>query len=60
MPVILEGGLEDTWLDTEITNTREVLDILKRSTGVPLDAYPVSRLVNKPSVDREVLIQRAE
>jgi putative SOS response-associated peptidase YedK len=60
MPVILDRDLEDAWLDTEITSTREVLDILERSTGVTLDAYPVSRLVNKPSVDNEALIQRVE
>jgi putative SOS response-associated peptidase YedK len=57
MPVILERELEDAWLDTEITNTREVLDILERSAGVTLDAYPVSRMVNKPSVDSQALIQ---
>jgi putative SOS response-associated peptidase YedK len=57
MPVILERELEDAWLDKEITSAREVLDILERSAGVSLDAYPVSRLVNKPSVDGMELIQ---
>jgi putative SOS response-associated peptidase YedK len=60
MPVILERELEDAWLDKEITSAREVLDILEKSTGVALDAYPVSRMVNKPSVDSEDLIQRVE
>jgi putative SOS response-associated peptidase YedK len=58
MPVILERDLEDAWLDNEITSAREVLDILERSAGVALDAYPVSRLVNKPSIDSKALIQR--
>jgi putative SOS response-associated peptidase YedK len=58
MPVILERDLEDAWLDREITSANEVLDILERSAGVTLDAYPVSRMVNKPSVDSEDLIQR--
>ena len=58
MPVILERDLEDAWLDTEITSAREVLDILERSAGVALDAYPVSQMVNRPSVDNKVLIQR--
>jgi putative SOS response-associated peptidase YedK len=58
MPVILERDLEDAWLDPEITSAREVLDILERSAGVSLDAYPVSRMVNKPSVDSKALIQR--
>jgi putative SOS response-associated peptidase YedK len=60
MPVIVERDLEDAWLDTELPSAREVLDILGRSAGVTLDAYPVSRLVYKPNVDSEWLIQRAE
>jgi putative SOS response-associated peptidase YedK len=58
MPVILDRDLEEAWLDTEITSPNEVLDILERSAGVTLDAYPVSRMVNKPSVDSKTLIQR--
>jgi putative SOS response-associated peptidase YedK len=60
MPVILERDLEDDWLDTEITNAREVLDILERSASLALDAYPVSRMVNKPSVDGQELIRPIE
>jgi putative SOS response-associated peptidase YedK len=59
MPVILARDLEDAWLDKEITSAREVLDILEKSAGVTLDAYPVSRLVNRPNVDSKDLIQRA-
>jgi putative SOS response-associated peptidase YedK len=59
MPVVLDRDLEDDWLDTEMTSTRDVLGMLERSAGVTLDAYPVSRMVNKPSVDSELLIQRA-
>jgi putative SOS response-associated peptidase YedK len=57
MPVVLERDLEHDWLDPEITRTSDVLGILERSAGVPLDAYPVSRLVNKPSVDGQELIR---
>jgi putative SOS response-associated peptidase YedK len=57
MPVILERELEDAWLDKEITSASEVLDILVRSASVTLDAYPVSRLVNRPSIDSKALIQ---
>jgi putative SOS response-associated peptidase YedK len=60
MPVILERDLEDAWLDAEITSASEVLDILERSAGITLNAYPVSRMVNKPSVDSKALIQRVE
>ena len=60
MPVVLERDLEDDWLDTEITSAKEVLTILERSAGVTLDAYPVSRLVNKPSHESPALIQRVQ
>jgi putative SOS response-associated peptidase YedK len=57
MPVVVARELEDNWLDSEITSARGVLGILERSAGIPLDAYPVSRLVNKPSVDGQELIR---
>ncbi len=57
MPVILVRELEDAWLDPELTKAQDVLDVLSRSTGVDLDAYPVSRMVNRPSVDSELLIR---
>ena len=43
-----------------ITDTREVLAMLERSASVTLDAYPVSRLVNWPSRDEKLVIQRVE
>lgn len=58
MPVILARELEDDWLDPALTQARDVLDVLSRSTGLELDAYPVSRMVNRPSMDSELLIQR--
>jgi putative SOS response-associated peptidase YedK len=60
MPVILERDLEDAWLNKEITSAEEVMDILACSAGVTLDAYPVSRMVNRPSIDSKVLIQAAK
>ena len=57
MPVVVEPDLENDWLDPEITSARDVLGLLERSAGVPLDAYPVSRMVNKPSVDGQELIR---
>jgi putative SOS response-associated peptidase YedK len=57
MPVVLERDLEDYWLDPEITSAREVLGLLGRSAGVRLDAYAVSRMVNKPNVDGQELIR---
>jgi putative SOS response-associated peptidase YedK len=60
MPVILARALEEAWLDPELTRAQDVLDVLSRSTGLELDAYPVSRMVNRPSMDSELLIQRVE
>jgi putative SOS response-associated peptidase YedK len=60
MPVILARALEDAWLDPELTKAHDVLHVLSRSTGLELDAYPVSRLVNKPSHDSHALIQRVD
>jgi putative SOS response-associated peptidase YedK len=60
MPVIMARELEDTWLDPELTKAQDVLDVLSRTTDLDLDAYRVSRMVNKPSVDSHALIQRVE
>jgi putative SOS response-associated peptidase YedK len=60
MPIILAKELEDAWLDSELTRAQDVLDVLSRSTDLELDAYPVSRMVNKPSIDSHALIQRVE
>jgi putative SOS response-associated peptidase YedK len=55
--VLTSQDLENEWLDPEITSPSDVLGMLERSAGVPLDAYPVSRMVNKPSVDGQELIR---
>jgi putative SOS response-associated peptidase YedK len=60
MPVMLVRGLEDAWPDHEITKAQYVLNVLSRSTSLDLDAHPGSRMVNRPSVDRRVLIQPVE
>jgi len=57
MPVILKRGLEDAWLDPELTKAQDVLDVLSRSTGLELVAYPVSRMVNKPRLDDQSLTE---
>jgi putative SOS response-associated peptidase YedK len=51
MPIILARELEDAWLDPQLSKAQDVLDVLSRSTGLELDAYPVSRMVNRPSID---------
>jgi putative SOS response-associated peptidase YedK len=55
--VLTSQDLENDWLDPEITSPSDVLGMLERSAGVALDAYPVSRMVNKPSVDGKELIR---
>jgi putative SOS response-associated peptidase YedK len=60
MPVILARELEDAWLDPGLTKVQDVLNLLSRSTGLKLDVYPVSRMVNRPSMDSPALIQRVE
>jgi putative SOS response-associated peptidase YedK len=57
MPVILARELEESWLDPELTTAHDVLDVLSRSTGLELEAYPVSWMVNRPNNDGPALIQ---
>jgi putative SOS response-associated peptidase YedK len=57
MPVVLAKDDEHAWLDPELTAPAQVLAILSRSTGVPLNAYPVSRMVNTATVEGKALIQ---
>jgi putative SOS response-associated peptidase YedK len=57
MPVVLAKEDEQAWLDPQLTSPPQVMEILARNAGVPLDAYPVSRMVNKPSVDGKELIR---
>jgi putative SOS response-associated peptidase YedK len=60
MPMVLAQQDEQAWLDPHLTTPAQAVDILARSTGVPLDAYPVSRMVNKPSIDGKELIRPIE
>jgi putative SOS response-associated peptidase YedK len=51
MPVVLARADEQAWLDPAVMEPTQAVEILARSAGVPLAAYPVSRMVNKPSAD---------
>jgi putative SOS response-associated peptidase YedK len=60
MPVILEPGAWDAWLDPTIDD-RELLDaLLVPAADEVLDAYPVGRDVNSPRNNGPVLIERVE
>jgi hypothetical protein len=39
---------------------QDVLDVLSRITDLDLDANPVSRMVNHPSIDNHALIEQVE
>jgi putative SOS response-associated peptidase YedK len=60
MPVVLAREEEQAWLAPQLTIPSQAVETLARSAGVPLDAYPVSRMVNKPSVDSKELIRPIE
>jgi putative SOS response-associated peptidase YedK len=60
MPVVLAQEDERAWLDPELRVPSQVLEILSRSAGGPLDAYPVSRMVNKATAEGKALIQPVE
>jgi putative SOS response-associated peptidase YedK len=59
MPVVLAQEDEQRWADPDVTAPIQAMEILARSAGVHLDAYPVSRMVNKSSAEGELLRQRA-
>jgi putative SOS response-associated peptidase YedK len=50
MPVILPPALERDWIGSS-RSPDEVLSMVKAGRGVALEAYPVSTLVNRASVD---------
>src|SRR5215475_2056179 len=58
MPVILDRAREETWLATNVTDRRHILDILGHVHHMDLDAYPVSRRVNAARDDDPTLIER--
>jgi putative SOS response-associated peptidase YedK len=57
MPVGLTPGDEPAWLDPRLTIPSHAVDLLAHSAGVLLDAYPVSRMVNKPGAEGKELIR---
>jgi putative SOS response-associated peptidase YedK len=59
MPVILPQALEREWISSA-RSPDEVLSMLKAGDSVALQAYPVSTLVNRASVDTPELIEPVE
>jgi putative SOS response-associated peptidase YedK len=60
MPVIVEPGDFDRWLDASIVDARQVDDLIRPISSGLMDGHPVSRRVNSPRNDDPTLIAPAE
>ena len=60
MPVILPKDQLDLWLSPEQKDADALMPLLVPWSGEPLEAYPVSTLVNSPANDRPECITPAE
>lgn len=59
MPVILEPGDWDTWLDTR-TSTKEARGLLKPAANALMEVVPISTRVNRVSEDDASLLEMVE
>jgi len=59
MPVIINPDQEDAWLNPDLDDPAAAVNIIKKSQINDLDAYPVSKQINKPENDSPDLIKRA-
>lgn len=57
MPVILERGDEDRWLDARLTETAFLLPRLRPLPAERMEAYPVSTLVSSPGNEGPELVE---
>jgi putative SOS response-associated peptidase YedK len=51
MPVIVDPGDFDLWLDPEVQDAKKLEPLLVPYTSEAMTAYPVSTLVNNPGAD---------
>jgi putative SOS response-associated peptidase YedK len=51
MPVILDEESAEAWLNPDNAETAQLLELLRPYRSEDMEAYPVSKLVNKPTVD---------
>lgn len=58
MPVIFTKENEKEWLNPDITEPDHMLSLLQTFPEDKLEAYPVSKAVNKPTIDDESLIKK--
>jgi putative SOS response-associated peptidase YedK len=59
MPVILKRVREDIWLNPDVTEPEKLLPLLSPYPAGEMEAYPVSKAVNSPSVDMARLVEKA-
>ena len=57
MPVILKPGDYDLWLDPEVQQPDLIQPLLRPYPAQEMDAYPVSRFVNRPGNDTPECIE---
>jgi putative SOS response-associated peptidase YedK len=57
MPVILLLEDEDEWLNPDIRGPGRLLPLLRQYPDKEIEAYPVSSIVNRPTVDSAEVIK---
>ncbi|MBI2855805.1 MAG: SOS response-associated peptidase [Chloroflexi bacterium] len=60
MPVVLSRDAEGVWLDTRIADIASLGHLLVPFSAAAMEAYPISSLVNSPSVDSPEVIARVD
>lgn len=58
MPVILPVEDHDMWLDPDFDEKEPLADLLRPYPTAAMEAYPVSRFVNRPANDDERCVER--
>jgi putative SOS response-associated peptidase YedK len=59
MPVILDPGDYDRWLDPDVQDAKRLEPLLVPFAGEGMEAWPVSMLVNNPKADEPRCIEPA-
>ena len=60
MPVILQNGQIDTWLDPALPDPHQLGELLKAPPEGFLDCYPVSRKVNSVKFDESEYAEKID
>ncbi len=60
LSVILGRDQEEAWLDKGLKEPADLMPILRPYPADEMELYPVSKLVNKPTVDRPELVEPAD